>query len=97
MTEGQTANDTQPAPARRPSLDELARAQGIKPIESFEDLETFALDVWDSDEDLEAFLADVRASRNADLARLGCRSSYSTPMPPRAYIAKTSIASTLGT
>ena len=68
MTEGQPANDTHPSPARRASLDELARAQRLKPIESFEDLEAFALDVWDSDEDLEAFLADVRASRNADLA-----------------------------
>lgn len=53
---------------RRHSLDELARAKGLKPVESIEDLERFALDVWDSDEDLDAFLADVRASRNADFA-----------------------------
>lgn len=49
-------------------LDELARAKGLQPVESLEDLERFALDVWDSDEDLDAFLADVRASRNADVA-----------------------------
>ena len=55
-------------PVRRPSLDDLARAKGLKPVESLEDLERFALDVWDSDEDLDAFLVDVRASRNADLA-----------------------------
>lgn len=68
MTEGQRVDDTQAMPAPRPSLDALARAKGLKPIESFEDLEAFALDVWDSDGDLEAFLADVRASRDADLA-----------------------------
>jgi hypothetical protein len=53
---------------RRQSLDELARAKGLKPVESLEDLERFALDVWESDEDLDAFLVDVRASRNADVA-----------------------------
>jgi hypothetical protein len=53
---------------RRQTLDELARARGLKPVVSIEDLERFALDVWDSDEDLDAFLADVRASRNASVA-----------------------------
>ncbi len=60
--------DDQHEPPRRPTLDDLARTQGLKPVESLEDLERFALDVWDSDEDLDAFLADVRASRNADIA-----------------------------
>lgn len=60
--------DDQHEPVRRRDLDEIARAKGLKPIESVEDLERFALDVWDSDEDLEAFLADVRASRHADIA-----------------------------
>ena len=50
------------------SVDELARARGVKPIQSVEDLAAYKLDVWESDEDLDAFLADVRASRNADLA-----------------------------
>ena len=54
--------------ARRLSLDELARAKGLKPVDSLEDLERFALDVWDSDEDLDAFLADVRASRRRGVA-----------------------------
>lgn len=60
--------DDQHDPVRHRDLDELARAKGLEPIESIEDLQRFALDVWDSDEDLEAFLADVRASRNADVA-----------------------------
>lgn len=55
-------------PRSSPTLEELARAKGVKPIESIEDLEAYALDVWDSDEDLDAFLAEVRASRNADVA-----------------------------
>lgn len=60
--------DDQHDPVRGRNLDELARAKGLTPIESLEDLERFALDVWDSDEDLEAFLADVRASRHAEVA-----------------------------
>ena len=67
MTEPQRVDEQQP-PARRPTLDELARVKGLKPVESIDDLEAFALDVWDSDEDLQAFLADVQASRHADLA-----------------------------
>ena len=54
--------------SRHPSLDELARDKGLRPVRSLEDLELFALDVWDSDEDLDAFLADVRASRDADVS-----------------------------
>ena len=50
------------------SLEELARERGLRPISSIEDLDDFAVDVWESDEDLQAFLADVRASRDADLA-----------------------------
>ena len=67
MTEPQRIHEPQPA-ARRPTLEELARVKGLKPVESIDDLEAFALDVWDSDEDLQAFLADVQASRHADLA-----------------------------
>lgn len=65
MTEQRIDDEHEP---RRQSLDELARAKGLKPVQSLEDLERFALDVWDSDEDLDAFLAEVRASRNADVA-----------------------------
>ena len=66
MTEPQRIDE--PQPARRPTLEELARSKGLKPVQSIHDLEGFALDVWDSDEDLQAFLADVQASRHADLA-----------------------------
>lgn len=68
MTDPQRVDEPQHSAPRRPSLDELARDKGLKAIESFEDLGVFALDVWDSDEDLREFLADVRASRKADLA-----------------------------
>jgi hypothetical protein len=65
VTEPQRIDEPQSA---RPSLEELARVKGLKPVESIDDLADFALDVWDSDEDLQAFLADVQASRHADLA-----------------------------
>lgn len=66
MTEQQRVDDPGSAAARRLSLDELARVKGLKPVESLQDLEALSLDVWDSDDDLEAFLTDVRASRDAD-------------------------------
>jgi hypothetical protein len=46
------------------SIEELARQQGVRPVRSFEDV---TADLWDTDEELDAFLADVRASRQADL------------------------------
>jgi hypothetical protein len=65
VTEQRIGDQHEPVPRR--DLDELAAAKGLKPVKSLEDLERFSLDVWDSDEDLEAFLADVRSSRNADV------------------------------
>jgi hypothetical protein len=58
-------------PAERPergsvSLDELARRKHVQPIRSAEDLAQD--DVFDSDEELDAFLAHVQAARHADLA-----------------------------
>jgi len=50
----------------RRAVDELIRRSGARPIESVEDLDRFKTSLWDSDGELEAFLADVRASRNAD-------------------------------
>lgn len=50
----------------RRAVDELIRRSGARPIESFEGLDRFKTSLWDSDGELEAFLADVRASRNAD-------------------------------
>jgi hypothetical protein len=48
------------------SLDELARRKHVQPIRSAEDLAQD--DVFDSDEELDAFLAHVQAARHADLA-----------------------------
>jgi hypothetical protein len=47
--------------------EELARRQGVKPIKSVDDLAA-AVDPFESDEEYEAFLADLYASRPADLA-----------------------------
>ena len=46
-------------------LRELARQQRVRPFGPSEDVR---LDLWDSDEEFEEFLADVRASRQNDLA-----------------------------
>jgi hypothetical protein len=51
---------------RPKTIDELAAAQGVKPIKSIE--EWAADDVFESDEELEAFLVDLRASRAPFLA-----------------------------
>ena len=48
------------------STEELARRQGIKPIKSVDELAQPGL--WESDEEYEAFLADLYASRRAGLA-----------------------------
>jgi hypothetical protein len=46
--------------------EELARRQGVKPIESVDELAQ--PDLWESDEEYEAFLADLYASRRAGVA-----------------------------
>jgi hypothetical protein len=46
--------------------EELARRQGVKPIKSVDELAQPGL--WESDEEYEAFLADLYASRRADFA-----------------------------
>lgn len=50
---------------RRESLDEQVRRRGIKPIGSVEDM---ACDAFETDEELDAFLAHVYAARRANLA-----------------------------
>lgn len=47
------------------ALAALAASQHVAPTTSVDDL---ALDVWESDEELDAFLDDVRSSRHADVA-----------------------------
>ena len=46
-------------------IEELARQQGVRPFRPSDDVRA---ELWDSDEEFEAFLADVRASRQDDLA-----------------------------
>lgn len=48
------------------SIDEQARRKGIRPIASADDLAQDG--VFDTDEELDAFLAHVAAMRHADLA-----------------------------
>jgi len=48
------------------SLDELARRQGVRPVRDVHDMARPNL--FESDEELEEFLAHVAASRRADLA-----------------------------
>lgn len=46
-------------------VEELARQQGVRPISAGRDMR---LDIWGSDEAFDAFMKDLRASRQADLA-----------------------------
>ena len=48
------------------SVEELARRKGVRPVESVHDMARPEL--FESDEELEAFLAHLLASRHADLA-----------------------------
>jgi hypothetical protein len=58
-------------PDQRPTdgyvpTEELGRRQGVMPITSLDELAQ--PDLWESDEEYEAFLADLYASRRAGLA-----------------------------
>jgi len=48
------------------AVEELARRKGVRPIKSLDDLARD--DVWESDEELDAFLAHLDSMRHADLA-----------------------------
>lgn len=50
----------------RLAFEELIQRSGARPVASIEDLDRFQADLWDSEEELEAFLSNVRASRAAD-------------------------------
>lgn len=47
------------------TIDELARSQHATVVSDSHEL---ADEIWESDDELSAFLADLRASRNASLA-----------------------------
>jgi hypothetical protein len=76
-----TMPDEQPTPWQDDdelSVEELARRQGVKPIKTVDELAQ--PDLWESNEEYEAFLADLYASRRAGFA---CATSSSTPTSPR--------------
>lgn len=55
----------QPVSEEVPVLEELARDQRARPVHSIEELRA---DVWASEEELDDFLADWRAGRDAALS-----------------------------
>lgn len=62
-----TTNNAEHAPRPRRgrvSVHELARRKGVRPVESAEDMAQDG--VFDTDEELEEFLAYVHAARQAD-------------------------------
>jgi hypothetical protein len=58
------AHDTRPGLHGRALLDALAERRGILPVKSMDDL---ASDVFDTDADLDEFLASTYTARHADL------------------------------
>ena len=57
--------ENRPSPTRR-AVDELIRRSGARSVASIEDLGRFQASLWDSDEELDAFLANARAGRAGD-------------------------------
>jgi hypothetical protein len=60
-----TEHASEPTRPGRISLDDLARQRGVRPVDCVEDMAEEG--VFSSDEELEAFLSHVQASRRADL------------------------------
>lgn len=52
-------------PCGRATVEEQVRRRGLRPLASLDELRA---DVWESDAELEEFLAFLRESRSADLA-----------------------------
>jgi hypothetical protein len=66
-----TTNADQPMlPPRRPrlSLEELIRAKNARPIRTLADLEAMSADIFESDQELDEFLAFTYAERRRDMA-----------------------------
>lgn len=55
----------QPVSEALPVLEELARDQHARPVHSIDELRA---DVWASEDELDEFLADWRASRDSSLS-----------------------------
>lgn len=61
----QARQEPEPMAGQLPAIEDLAWAQHAEPVADPGEL---AADIWESDAELAAFLADLRASRNASLA-----------------------------
>ena len=66
MMTASNAEFPRPRTHARAALDAYARRKGVRPVESIHDLAQ--PEVFESDEELDAFLAHVRAERDANLA-----------------------------
>ena len=66
MTTNSAGYAEEPPDARPESIDEQVARKGIRPVESVEDMAQDG--VFDSEEELEQFLAHVYAARHSDLA-----------------------------
>jgi hypothetical protein len=66
VTTDGSAHAEHPARDEHVSVEELARRQGVRPIESVDEMAR--PDLFASDEELEEFLADLYASRRSGLA-----------------------------
>jgi hypothetical protein len=65
VTTNRADYQAQPPDRGSVSVEELARRQGVRPVESVEDMARPG--IFESDEELEEFLAHVYAARRADL------------------------------
>ncbi len=52
-------------PTRPTTIEELAAAQNVQPMQSTDE---WAADIFKTDDELDAFLEDLRASRNSSIA-----------------------------
>ena len=66
MSSGHTESLPVPPTADEVPVEELARRQGVRPVESVDDMARPGL--FDSDEEWEEFLTDLYASRHSGLA-----------------------------
>jgi len=60
----QAQDHPEPVSDRSLTLAELAELQHAEPVE----IDELVSDIWESDEELDAFLSDLRTSRNASVA-----------------------------
>jgi hypothetical protein len=66
MTMSRAEYAAEPPQGGSVSLDELARRKGVRPVASVEEMAQEG--IFESDEELDEFLAHVHAARQADLA-----------------------------